>query len=429
MLLALRAHSWLVTAKALQSLPKDVADIARKASKDRKPPEQQKLATHHRSLHDSWKKLDNELKFVESLVKNISTAAPILKEGKARETRIQLRGNFLDLGDKVEAGLPAALPRAKDGSMNRLTLARWIVSDDNPLTARVAVNRIWEELFGTGIVETSEDFGTQGDLPSHPELLDWLATEYIRLKWDTKALIKLIVSSAAYRQSSSVNEDLAKRDPFNRLIARGPRVRATAESVRDQALFASGLLSTKMFGPPVQPPRPSFGLNAAFGGSTDWQPSPGEDKYRRALYTKVRRNSPYPSLTTFDAPERTYCNIRRIRTNTPLQALVTLNDPVYVEAAQAMARRVMKEDGDTSARMRYAFRLVLTRPPTETEAKRLVVLFENAREKYLKDANAASAMATKPLGDLPKGVNAVDAAAWTVVGNVLLNLDETLAKR
>jgi hypothetical protein len=428
-LLALRAHSWLVTAKALQSLPKDVADIARKASKDRKPPEQQKLTAHHRGLHESWKKLDNELKFVESLVKNISTSAPILKEGKGREARIQLRGNFLDLGDKVEAGLPAALPRAKDGMINRLTLARWIVSEDNPLTARVAVNRVWEELFGTGIVETSEDFGTQGDLPSHPELLDWLATEYIRLKWDSKALIKLIVSSAAYRQSSSLNEDLAKRDPFNRLIARGPRVRATAESVRDQALFASGLLSTKMFGPPVQPPRPSFGLNAAFGGSTDWQPSPGEDKYRRALYTKVRRNSPYPSLTTFDAPERTYCNIRRIRTNTPLQALVTLNDPVYVEAAQAMARRVMKEDGDTSARMRYAFRLVLTRPPTETEAKRLVVLFENAREKYLKDANAASAMATKPLGDLPKGVNAVDAAAWTVVGNVLLNLDETLAKR
>ena len=427
--LTIRSFSWLWRSKAILKLPKDIAEIARKPLKDRKQPEQQKLNAYHRGLHESWKKLDAELKFVEALVKGVSTTTPIMKEGKGRETRIQLRGNFLDTGDKVEAGLPAGLPHAKDGTINRLTFARWIVNEDNPLTARVAVNRVWEELFGTGIVETSEDFGTQGDLPSHPELLDWLATEYIRLKWDTKALIKLIVSSAAYRQSSSVSEQLAMRDPFNRLLARGPRIRHTAESVRDQALFASGLLSTKMYGPPVQPPKPNFGLSAAFGGTTDWQPSPGADKYRRALYTKVRRNAPYPSMTTFDAPERTYCNVRRIRTNTPLQALVTLNDPVYVEAAQALARRVMKEDGDTSARMRYAFRLVLTRPPTDTEVKRLVELFEKVREKYLKDTNAATAMATKPLGELPKGVNAVDAAAWTVVGNVLLNLDETLAKR
>ena len=410
--------------------PKEIADILKKAAKDRKPPENQKLQAHHRAFSESWKALDKEMKFVESLVKGISTTAPILKEGKGRETRIQLRGNFLELGDKVEAGLPAALPRAKDGTINRMTLAKWIVSEDNPLTARVAVNRIWEELFGTGIVETSEDFGTQGDLPSHPELLDWLATEYIRLKWDTKALIKLIVTSAAYRQSSLVSDELSKRDPFNRLFARGPRVRLTAESVRDQALFASGLLSPKMYGPPVQPARPSFGLSAAFGGSTDWQPSPGEDKYRRAVYTKVRRNSPYPSLTTFDAPERTYCNIRRIRTNTPLQALVTLNDPVYVEAAQALARRVIKEGGETNAvKAAYAFRLVLTRPPTETEVKRLVDLFDKVREKYQKDVPGATAMATKPLGALPMGINTVDAAAWTVVGNVLLNLDETLAKR
>ncbi len=413
-----------------ETLPKDLAEIAKKPLKDRKQPEQQKLNAYHRNLHESWKNLDKELKFVEALVKGVSTTTPILKEGKGRETRIQLRGNFLDLGDKVEPGLPEALPRPKDGTINRLTLASWIVSEDNPLTARVAVNRIWEELFGIGIVETSEDFGTQGELPSHPELLDWLATEYIRLKWDTKALIKLIVSSAVYRQSSLVSEEQAKRDPLNRLLARGPRVRLTAEAVRDQALFASGLLSPKMYGPPVQPPKPNFGLSAAFGGSTDWQPSAGEDKYRRAVYTKIRRNAPYPSMTTFDAPERTYCNVRRIRTNTPLQALVTLNDPVYVEAAQALARKVIKEGGATSAaRATYAFRLVLTRPPTELEVKRLVELFEKAREKYQKDPIAATAMATKPLGVLPKGMNAADAAAGTVVGNVLLNLDETLAKR
>lgn len=426
----LRTYSWIVTAQAIKALPKDVSEIVKKPTKDRKPPEQQKLTAHHRGLQESWKKLDSELKLVEALVKGISTTTPILKEIKPRETRIQLRGNFLDTGEKVNAGLPTSITTPGTVALTRFDMAKWIVSPENPLTARVAVNRIWEELFGVGIVETSEDFGTQGELPSHPVLLDWLATEYIRLKWDTKALIKLIVRSAAYRQASQVSDEASKRDPFNRLLSRGPRVRLTAEAVRDQALFASGLLSTKMYGPPVQPPRPSFGLSAAFGGGTDWQPSPGEDKFRRAVYTKVRRNSPYPSLSTFDAPERTYCNIRRIRTNTPLQALVTLNDPVYIEADQALARRVLKDGGATNAsKMTYAFRLVLTRPPTKTELKCLVELFEKAREKYQKDSTTAAAMATKPLGALPMGMNAVDAAAWTVVANVLLNLDETLAKR
>ena len=410
--------------------PKDIADILKIAADKRNPAQKTKLNLHYRNTDDSWKKLDAEIKAFEAKLKTISTTTPIMKEGKPRETHIQLRGNYLDKGDKVMPGLPEALPAAKDNAKNRLTLAKWLVSADNPLTARVAVNRLWEELFGTGIVETSEDFGTQGEPPSHPELLDYLATEYFRLGWDTKALIKLIVTSAVYRQSSHVSDDLAKSDPFNRLLARGPRVRLAAEAVRDQALFAGGLLSPKMYGPPVQPPRPSFGLSAAFGGSTDWQPSPGEDKYRRGVYTKVRRNSPYPSMTTFDAPERTYCNIRRLRTNTPLQALVTLNDPVYVEAAQALGRRVLKEGGDTdAAKIAYAFRLVLTRPPTEVEVKRLSDLFDKVHAKYQANATQATAMATKPLGALPMGMDAVDVAAWTVVANVLLNLDETLAKR
>jgi hypothetical protein len=267
-------------------------------------------------------------------------------------------------------------------------------------------------------------------LPSHPELLDFLATEYIHLGWDTKALLRLLVTSATYRQSSLVSEDLAKRDPFNRLLARGPRVRLSAESVRDQALFVSGLLSSKMYGPPVQPPRPSFGLAAAFGSSVDWQPSSGEDRWRRAVYTRVRRNAPYPSMTTFDAPERTSCNIRRLRTNTPLQALVTLNDPVYVEASQALARRVVREGGTTvQGKVNYAFRLCLTRPPSEREAKRLGDLFEKARQEFQNDVTRATALATRPLGDAPKEMNVVDLAAWTVVANVLLNLDETLARR
>lgn len=427
-----RQAEWEKTLKST-NLPKDLAAIAKKEPKDRKAAEKQKLANHHRGLDADWKKLDAEFQLMDSLMKGISTTAPILKEIKPRDTHIQLRGNYQDLGEKVAPGLPTALANSKSGSVDRLALANWLVSPENPLTARVAVNRLWEELFGIGIVETSEDFGTQGELPLHPELLDWLATEYIRLGWDTKAMIKLIVSSAAYRQSSQMQNaesGMRMEDPNNRLLSRGPRVRLSAETVRDQALFASGLLSSKMYGPPVQPPRPNFGLNAAFGGTTDWKTSDGEDKYRRAIYTKIRRNAPYPSMTTFDAPERTYCNIRRLRTNTPLQALVTLNDPVYVEAAQALARRVIKDGGDKDeARISYAFRLVLTRPPSEAEVKRLAELLNQAREGFKTDTVAATAMSTKPLGALPDGMNAVDAAAWTVIGNVLLNLDETLAKR
>src|SRR5262249_1921347 len=205
------------------------------------------------------------------------------------------------------------------------------------------------------------------------------------------------------------------KDPNNRLLSRGPRVRLSAEEVRDQALFASGLLSPKMYGPPVQPPRPTFGLSAAFGSTTDWTTSSGEDKYRRALYIRIRRNAPYPSMTTFDAPERTYCNIRRLRTNTPLQALVTLNDPVYVESAQALARRILTQGGDSAAqRLNYAFRLCLTRPPTELEVKRLVELMEKAQSQFAKDTAKATALVSKPLGPPPAGMKLEELAAWTV---------------
>jgi hypothetical protein len=221
-----------------------------------------------------------------------------------------------------------------------LTLAKWLVSPENPLTARVVANRFWEQIFGIGIVRTSEEFGTQGELPSHPELLDWLATD-LQSDWDVKRFLKLLVLSAAYRQSARVTPELFERDPDNRLLARGPRVRLTAEMVRDQALFVGGLLSSKMYGPSVRPPQPNLGVSAAFGGSIDWQTSAGEDKFRRGLYTVWRRSNPYPSMSTFDAPNRDTCIVRRNRTNTPLQALVTMNDPVYVEAAQGLARRMM----------------------------------------------------------------------------------------
>ena len=303
------------------------------------------------------------------------------------------------------------------------------MSRENPLTARVVVNRYWEQLFGTGLVKTSEEFGNQGELPSHPQLLDWLAVEFSK-SWDLKALLKTIVMSATYRQSSRATPQLIQADPYNRLLTRGPRVRLTAEMIRDQALAVAGLLSRKMHGPPVRPPRPNLGLKAAFGSSTDWSTSMGEDRYRRGLYTQWRRSLPYPSMTTFDAPNRNVCTIRRAPTNTPLQALVTLNDPVYVEAAQALARRIAREGGDsTESRVRYGFQLALTRPPSDREQTRLVKLYEQAREQYATQPAEAKLLATDPLGPLADGADAVDLAAWTLVGNVLLNLDETLARR
>lgn len=385
-----------------------------------------------RKIREKARALEKEAKAIEARLKPLAATTPVLRELTApRPTHVHIRGEFENKGEAVTPNLPTALPNSpKSAKIDRLTLARWLVDDRHPLTARVAVNRLWEELFGIGIVETSEDFGTQGDLPSHPELLDWLATEYQSTGWDTKAMIRLLVTSAAYRQSSAVSDDLAKRDPNNRLLARGPRVRLLAEMVRDQALAISGLLSRKMAGPPVQPPRPNFALVAAFGSSTDWTPSPGEDRLRRGLYTRIRRNAPYPSFTTFDAPERTFCNVRRLRTNTPLQALVTLNDPVFFEAAQALARRIVREGGETTRdRVNFAFRLCLTRSPTPREAERLEQLFESARERFAKQPDHAESIATKPLGPIPAGMNAADVAAWTIVGNALLNLDETIAKR
>jgi hypothetical protein len=412
-----------------KTLPKAIADILAVEGAKRKPAQKQNLLAHYRSLTPAWKTLDSEVRQIEARRKAITTTTPILREGKPRETHVLIRGNFLVKGERVTAGLPAALHSATEaGPLNRLKLARWLVDANNPLTARVAVNRLWEELFGIGLVETSEEFGLQGELPSHPELLDWLAVEYMR-GWDTKRLLRLIVTSSTYRQSSAVSEALHKRDPFNRLLARGPRLRLSAEAIRDQALYLGGLLSPKMYGPPVQPPRPSFGLAAAFGSSTDWSPSQGEDRWRRALYTRWRRNAPYPSATTFDAPERTVCNIRRVRTNTPLQALVTLNDPVYVEAAQGLARRIARQSGSVRERVVHAFRLCLTRSPRDPEALRLIELYERARKQLAATPAKALDLATNPLGALPPGMDPADLAAWTVVGNVLLNLDETLARR
>jgi hypothetical protein len=293
----------------------------------------------------------------------------------------------------------------------------------------VTANRFWEKLFGIGLVATSEEFGSQGELPSHPKLLDWLATEMVRLKWDVKAFIKLLVTSETYRQSSHVTNTMAARDPANRLLARGPRVRLSAEMVRDQALAVSGLLSKKMFGPPVRPPQPDMGIKAAFGGGIDWKTSTGEDRFRRGIYTNWRRSNPYPSMAAFDAPNREVCTVRRGTTNTPLQALVTMNDPVYIEAAQSLARKMVASGKPVAEQISKGFEICLSRKPDAGELKRLVELFDQIKEKYSKDESLALQMATDPIGPVPTGMNTTDLAALTVTSNVLLNLDEILMKR
>jgi hypothetical protein len=278
-------------------------------------------------------------------------------------------------------------------------------------------------------VATSEEFGAQGELPSHPKLLDWLATEIVAMDWDVKAFLKLLVTSDTYRQNSHVTNEMAAMDPNNRLLARGPRLRLSAEMVRDQALAVAGLLSSKMYGPPVKPPQPNMGLKAAFGSGIDWKTSKGEDRYRRGIYTTWRRSNPYPSMATFDAPNREVCTVRRDRTNTPLQALVTLNDPVYVEAAQSLARTMQSQGNSPAEQLKKGFEICLSRTPNNQELDRLVALYEEVRIDYSKDLELAHKMATDPIGPAPKNSNLCDLAALTVAGNIMLNLDEMMMKR
>jgi hypothetical protein len=325
-------------------------------------------------------------------------------------TLLRQKGSFTNPGERVFAALPAALGTLPDDQPpNRLGLARWLVSDENPLTARVAVNRLWETLFGRGLVATVDDFGTQGERPTHPELLDWLAVEFMERGWSQKAILREIVSSATYRQSSSVSPALRERDPDNRLLARGARYRVEAEAVRDIALAAGGLLSPKLGGPSVYPPQPDGVWNVPYS-EMKWETSVGEDAHRRSLYTFVRRSSPYPSLVSFDAPSREQCTPRRVRTNTPLQALTTLNDPVFVEAAQALAQRMAREGGaELSGRIGYGYKICTARRAAPEELQALAAL--HARESARLGGGAAG-----------------DERALASVASVLLNLDATLTR-
>jgi hypothetical protein len=335
----------------------------------------------------------------------------------------------------VTPAIPAALPPLPPGSpLNRLGLAQWLVDPSHPLTARVAVNRYWQMYFGTGLVKTTEDFGSQGEAPSHPELLDWLATEFIRTGWDIRAMQRLIVTSAAYRQASRVTPELVEKDPENRLLARGPRFRLPAEMIRDNALSISGLLHEQTGGPSVFPYQPK-GLweETAYGdvySAQTYSPGAGPDLYRRSMYTFWKRTSPPPSLNTFDAPDREKCTARRARTNTPLQALALLNDPTYVEASRALAQRMLLEAGrDPAARINFGFRLATARKPTPKERQVLRDLAEREGTAYSHRPDTALKLLHIGESKFDSKLDPAELAAWTTVASVILNLDETITKQ
>ncbi|MCA9146860.1 MAG: DUF1553 domain-containing protein, partial [Planctomycetales bacterium] len=366
-----------------------------------------------------------EASFPESLVMT-EMATP-------RETFMLIRGQYDQKGDKVTAATPRFLPPPPtDTKLDRLALAKWLVSREHPLTARVFVNRLWNQIFGVGIVRTVEDLGTQGEWPSHPELLDWLAVEFMDSGWNVKHLIKTIVMSATYRQSSDISPEMNTRDPENRLLARGPRYRMSAEMIRDNALAVSGLLVEKVGGPsvyPYQPPGLWLEINNRPNYSKEYPTGSGDDLYRRSLYTYWKRTLPPPTMAAFDAPEREFCLVRRSRTNTPLQALVVLNDPQFVEAARHLAARMMNEGGhDIDSRLVTGVRMALARPPSADELEELRAYYKSELAYFAEHQDAA--MKLLQVGQSPRNdqLDIVDHAAYTSVARLLLNLDETLTK-
>lgn len=359
---------------------------------------------------------------------------PIMRELSGDDRRVSHlfeKGSFLSPGKVVEPGVPDVFSGVSEAEpADRLELARWLTDPDNPLTARVAVNRFWESIFGRGLVETVEDFGTQGTLPTHPELLDWLALRFMEGGWSVKGMLRTMVTSATYRQSNAAGSEARTLDPRNDLLGRSPRYRLEGEMVRDSALAVGGLLSDRIGGPPVFPPQPDGVWKIVYNGDS-WRESRGDDRYRRGLYTFWRRTSPYPTLMTFDAPSREICVARRIRTNTPLQALNTLNDPAFVEAAQALARRMMREADDPDDLSSIADRgvlLCLARHADGAELGELVALYESERERLGDDPDAARALAGSHPVESPTGATDADIAAWTSVALILLNLDEFLTR-
>ncbi len=406
--------------------------VMMKPESERTTKQQERLSSNFRGTTSLLKPQRNRLSELQKQLRDLGiVTAMVMAEDSNRgipTTFIRERGSFLSPGEKVTAGTPGVLHRiSSDGPINRLGLARWLVDADNPLTARVVVNRFWEQFFGRGIVETSEDFGSQGAQPSHKDLIDWLAVEFMTgSKWSMKSIHRLIVTSATYRQASMVSPGLQEKDPFNRLFARGPRFRMEAEMIRDSSLAVSGLLSRKVGGPSVMPPQPEGIWRNPYSGAK-WEAASGDDRYRRGLYTFIRRTSPYPSMMTFDATSREVCTVRRVRTNTPLQSLTLLNDDAYFEMARSLAKRMLTEHtGDVRQRAEYGFRLCTSRRPTDQELDRLVELYRKQASWYEAHSTDAAKVVGAKLGTLAK---TSELAAMTIVANILLNLDETINKQ
>jgi len=422
------------------ALPEDVAKALRTPRDQRTAKQVQTLVDHRLQADFVRKTLRSFVATHESSLKKLDPPSTLVMQelDQPRSTKMFLRGDFRTPGESVEPAIPVVLRSVRSASvdstskpaksLSRLDLAEWLASRDNPLVARVTVNRWWSELFGHGIVTTPEDFGIKGEAPTHPELLDWLAVEFMDHDWSFKHLLRTIVTSATYRQSSRTTHEMLARDDQNLLYARGPRFRLEAELVRDNALAVSGLLSLKQGGIPIRPPQPD-GLWIKVGGEKyDYVVSPGSEQYRRGLYVVWKRGAPYPSFVNFDANSRLACRVKRPRSNTPLQALTMLNDPVYVEAAKAFARRVLVElpEGRIDARIAYAFRLAVSRAPTADEVNILRQLYE--AQLVAKLDSAAKLKEFTASIELPTGISRAEFQAWYAVAAAILNLDETMTK-
>ena len=398
-------------------------------------PDQRRLEEITRDLEQSD---DSTRKKLEEERKRLVDRTPetmIMEDSQKRDTFILERGQYDQRGQKVTAGVPRSLPPLPgDAEINRLSLAEWLVDPRHPLTARVTVNRLWQHHFGVGLVKSSEDFGVQGDFPSHPDLLDWLAAELIQLKWDIKALQRLIVTSATYRQSSQPSRAALQIDPENRLLSHSPRLRLSGEVIRDQALFVSGLLVERIGGPSVKPYQPANLWNEIAGPTTSayakgYQQDTGDALYRRSLYTFWRRAIPPPGLQIFDGPSREVCISRRERTNTPLQALALLNDTIFIEAARGLGTRMIRDGGENNtARIRHGFQLVTGRHPSPEELTILLRSLEIHQRTYANNRDLAAELIAVGESEPDHNLTAPELAAYTAIANTLLNLDETITR-
>lgn len=411
-----------------------IAEIAAIAAAKRSEPQTDKITLHFLEDHapaqiqQAWRELTAIRRQKEQFVETLPTVMAMQERDTPRDTFLLLRGAYDKPGDKVTPGVPAMLPPLPQGSPNnRLGFARWLVDPSNPLTARVAMNRFWQMYFGAGLVKTVEDFGSQGEWPSHPKLLDWLATEFVRTGWDVKAMQKLIVTSATYRQSSKANPQLLQKDPENRLLARAPRFRLPAEVIRDQALAVSGLLVEQIGGPSVKPYQPA-GLWKELSGQ-DYVQDKGEKLYRRSLYTFWKRSIPPPSLMNFDAAGREACVVRESRTNTPLQALDLMNDVTYLEASRKLAELIMKEGGASpEERISLAFRRATARRPTQRELSLLREAFSSYLDDYKGDPEAARKYLSQGESPRDEQLDVSELAAYSTLASLILNMDETITK-